>query len=554
MRHDNIGSETAEHPASIHRAAGMTIDLDALIQRIGPERHLHRRVFNSFVTTTPGILEAMHIAMQRGCAGTLGDQAHKLKSAARSLGVNDVADSCEAIETATREGQLASVDGLLSMLTERAERAIEDMQRYCAQSDRSLSCYTAEAPETALSVLVLDDDPVTLEVAKLNLLAMGITQVITLSSGEEALRLVSADVSAIDIILCDLKMPEMDGLKFLRLLSQSNFSNGIVLLSGAHEKLLRMSEHYASARGLNLIGSLTKPVETRDLRRCLSAYCKPPTDALPKVPATDRAPLTVEELRRGLENREIDVHLQPKIDVVNAAVTGFEALARWEHPTLGPISPGVFIPLAEEHGLIGELTEQVIEKSFAFSSQLVTWGRDLTISVNLSVDTLVSLDWPEYAMAQVVKAGINPANIVFEITECRSTTEVVDLLEVLTRLSLYGFGLSIDDYGTGYASMEQLLRGPFSELKVDRMFITGAETSPDTLAMLESSVALARRLGLKTVAEGVETLEQWEMIARLGCDQVQGFFCAKPMPIDRLQDWLENNAYSQAADWEVAAG
>ena len=148
------------------------------------------------------------------------------------------------------------------------------------------------------------------------------------------------------------------------------------------------------------------------------------------------------------------------------------------------------------------------------------------------------LDWPDAMAAMVESAGLQPNSITFEITESRLMEHIVVALDILSRLSLKRFNLSIDDFGTGYSSMEQLQRIPFSELKIDRAFVRGAGEDASARAILESSVLLARNLDMKVVAEGVETDEDWNVVAELGCDQVQGYYVARPMPADQLHKWL----------------
>jgi EAL domain-containing protein (putative c-di-GMP-specific phosphodiesterase class I) len=165
-------------------------------------------------------------------------------------------------------------------------------------------------------------------------------------------------------------------------------------------------------------------------------------------------------------------------------------------------------------------------------------GYDLNIGINISVDALNNLAWPDEIASQIEGYGLHPSSITFEITESRLMENISVALDILSRLSLKRFNLSIDDFGTGYSSLEQLQRIPFSELKIDRAFVHGASEDTSARAILESNELLARKLNMRIVAEGVETQEEWDLVTELGCDQVQGYFIAKPMHIDDLCEWL----------------
>jgi EAL domain-containing protein (putative c-di-GMP-specific phosphodiesterase class I) len=251
--------------------------------------------------------------------------------------------------------------------------------------------------------------------------------------------------------------------------------------------------------------------------------------------------ITPAELEVAIRRDELDTYFQPKVDIASGRVVGIEALARWNHPHKGLIKPDSFIPMAEDHGLIGKLSDVVCIKALEYAARLKTNGLPLNIAINLSVDSLSDLDWPEKISATLQKYGLEPSNISFEITESRLMEHLSVALDILSRLSLKRFNLSIDDFGTGYSSMEQLQRIPFSEFKIDRAFVHGAAREASAQAILESSILLAKKLNMKVVAEGVENKEDWDLVARLGCDQVQGYYVARPMPFAQLLKWLQDS-------------
>ena len=250
-------------------------------------------------------------------------------------------------------------------------------------------------------------------------------------------------------------------------------------------------------------------------------------------------PIDVAGLRTGIEAGEITVHYQPKVHIATGNVCGLEALARWQHPTLGLVPPDQFVPLAEQGNLIHELTMQVMNQALF---QIAIWnmyGLDLSIAINISPLLLNRSELLE-EIADLQKTHEVPTDhIVLEVTETSLVRELGVALGVLTRLRLRGFGLSLDDYGTGFSSMQQLARIPFTELKIDRSFVHGAHERESLQVILRSALQLAAELGLTTVAEGIETIEDWRMLREHGCDIGQGWLIAKPMPAEEFVPWLK---------------
>jgi EAL domain-containing protein (putative c-di-GMP-specific phosphodiesterase class I) len=245
------------------------------------------------------------------------------------------------------------------------------------------------------------------------------------------------------------------------------------------------------------------------------------------------------ELKQAIDTEELDTYFQPKVEISSGKVVGVEALVRWNHPVKGLIKPDSFISMAEENGLIGDLTDVVFKKAIAYAVRLKAIDQDLNIAINLSVDALTNLEWPDHISNLIEQSGLEPSSISFEITESRLMENKSVALDILSRLSLKRFNLSIDDFGTGYSSMEQLQRIPFSEFKIDRAFVNGAAREPSARAILESSVLLAKKLDMKVVAEGVEDQQDWDLVAEVGCDQAQGYYVSRPLPFIQLIKWLE---------------
>ena len=258
------------------------------------------------------------------------------------------------------------------------------------------------------------------------------------------------------------------------------------------------------------------------------------------------------QLRHAIDNDELVLHYQPKADLGTGGVRSVEALVRWEHPSRGLLQPDDFIPMAEHTALIQPLTAWVLEQA---CSQTVSWhaaGMPLSVAVNISPRSLLTEGMPEMVLETLARTGLPAAFLELEITETAMVADARGAQAVLQKLRTMGVRVSLDDFGTGYTSMALLQTLPVTALKIDRAFVTGMLASDDDAAVAESLIALAQRLGLKVVAEGVETEVVWERLRELGCDQAQGFHLARPMPAALLPDWIADRA-GDSADGTGAA-
>lgn len=383
--------------------------------------------------------------------------------------------------------------------------------------------------------LILDDDTFFTELLGEMLHSLKLIDILTESDGHRALLAVKAEVP--DILFCDINMPGMDGVEFLRRLTAQGYAGSVVLISGENVDVLKAIEHLAQAHGLNVLGVLEKPFEIEALMATIARHGQ----SLPKSsdhPTKER--LTAEEIRDGFERNRLVVFFQPKVTVYGYRVPDVECLARWQHPERGLLTPDCFIDTAEKSGLIGELTQIVLCKAATHLSQWRQKGANVRVAINVSMDTLRQLELPDIFEAIVRKQGLEPAHFLLEITESRLMTNLAATLDILTRFRIKGFGLSIDDFGTGYSTMESLMHLPFTELKLDRAFVNTAIENTAARAILETSVKLGRTLQLNLVAEGVETRQDWGIIAALGCHEMQGYLITKPMPAEKVLDWIRH--------------
>ncbi|WP_295990681.1 EAL domain-containing response regulator [Rugamonas sp.] len=397
------------------------------------------------------------------------------------------------------------------------------------------------AAPTQLRILVLDDEPFMVKLLVHMLERQGCVNVVAASDGAAALAMVRGAAPP-DLILCDLNMPEMDGIEFIRMLGHA-YAGSLILVSGEDRRLLLTAEKLAGAHHIRLLGHLTKPVLPDQLETLLGRWRPAPPRRAPAA----SAPYTAEELGLAIERGQLLNHYQPQVRVASGRVMGVEALVRWDHPRDGLVGPQYFITLAEEHGLIDALTRTVLTAALAQVRRWSDAGLDLRVSVNVSMLNLDSLDFFDFITGESQKFGVAPENIVLEVTETRLMQDPRAPLEVIARLRLRRFRLAIDDFGTGHASFAQLRDIPFDELKIDRGFVHAAWTDATTHAIHDASVGIARKLGLEVLAEGVEDEDDWRYIQRSGCDLAQGYFIARPMAAAAVLAWVgEHHAARRA--------
>jgi EAL domain-containing protein (putative c-di-GMP-specific phosphodiesterase class I) len=245
------------------------------------------------------------------------------------------------------------------------------------------------------------------------------------------------------------------------------------------------------------------------------------------------------DFRRGLESGQFVLHYQPVVDIEESRARGAETLVRWQHPDHGLIPPNEFIPIAEQSGLIGPLTQYVLERAVTECAGWRAAGRDLSVSVNLSVRDLLDYRLPR-RVARVLNSHHLPAEALhLEITESMIMSDPDRALATVTRLRDLGVRISVDDFGTGYSSLANLKQLPVNELKIDRSFISSMLEDESDLIIVRSTINLGHDLRLEVVAEGVEDGRTLHRLARMGCDLAQGYHLSRPLPSDAFVEWLE---------------
>lgn len=344
------------------------------------------------------------------------------------------------------------------------------------------------------------------------------------------------------ILILDLQMPEIDGIEVMRHLAKVNNPPELILISGQDKSVLHAAENLAQAHQLVVLQTLVKPVQLDCLKQLLDQHAPSLKPVQRGRAASTESEVTPAELRRALDNDELVLYYQPQVDFspAGAPPAAAESLVRWLHPEKGLIYPDSFIPMAEKLGWMPDLTNAVINKTVAQQAEWQAAGLRIKVSVNISASDITSLVLPEKITVLLEASKLDPTLLTLEVTESELMGELVTSLDVLTRLRLKEIGLSIDDFGTGYSSMSQLYRVPFTELKIDRSFISKMAVDAEARVIVRACLLLAEQFHMRVVAEGVEDRETWDLLAELGCDSAQGYFIAKPMPAAELPQWFED--------------
>ena len=391
---------------------------------------------------------------------------------------------------------------------------------------------------TSLSALIVDDDPFMLEVTREMLVGAGLHDVRTADNGVSALAALAEGTT--ELIVCDLDMGTMDGLELLRHLAEAHYRGAIILQSGAGDDILATASDLARLHGHRLLAAASKPLSQDVLREAIAAirsgYTQPARLEPVRLPAGRLTPV---ELKQGLTANRIELWAQPKVTVRDRRVVGAEALMRWRHADGSLISPDSVLPVAQDLGLEDDVTLTVLRLA---SRALALWrsrGHDLRISVNLSPGNLTSLSLPDALEATAHEERIDPQLLTLELPQVDTSSDLSMGLEVIGRLRLKGFGISIDDYGTGFSTLQGLKSLPVTELKVDQAFVAGAAGNQILEEILGSSTSLGQSLGLSVVAQGVEDATVLTMLEGLGCDEVQGYLVARPMPVEDFLAWKD---------------
>ncbi|SFM96941.1 EAL domain, c-di-GMP-specific phosphodiesterase class I (or its enzymatically inactive variant) [Formivibrio citricus] len=391
------------------------------------------------------------------------------------------------------------------------------------------------------SALVLDDSALQREFAVALLHEMGFENVRQATDGLDAICILEAlPPGGVDFILSDLDMPGMDGVEFLQKVAKNQWAQHVVVMSARDSRILDAVENMAAEdEGLSLLCALPKPLSRDRLERALrqAEWGNAGASAEREVDQD-----TLDEIRQAIDAGNFVPYYQPKVDIATGLVRGVEALARWEHPERGLIFPDRFIPALtlEQSVLMRQFTLQMMKVVMADLSAWLSRGVSLSVALNMPAEALLDMTLADKLFQMTQAAGVPARMVILEVTETMVMRNLSVSIGSLARMRLKGFGLSMDDYGVGYSSMQQLSRCPFTELKIDRSFVDGAVNHPSRRVILESAIQMGQRLGLATVAEGVETEADWNLLKELGCEMGQGYFTGRPMPASEVMGWIKS--------------
>lgn len=339
-----------------------------------------------------------------------------------------------------------------------------------------------------------------------------------------------------DIIVLDLRMQQIDGVEMLRYLAEQRSKSGVFVMSGVDCRVINTAERLGQSLSLNMLGAILKPFDNELLRKHLVRAATMPTAQ--KIEAGQQV-ITAQDLADAIENDQLYLNYQPKVDLHSGVVHGVESLARWEHPVQRAISPVVFIPVAESNGLIEQLTYHFLHRMLIDTASWPEYAKRLNIAVNLSAKLLESVDLPDRIASMLNEFSFPPEQLTLEITESLAISLSSLNMDILTRLRLKGIQLAIDDLGTGYSSLEQLYNLPYGELKIDKSFVSAAQHHHEARTMVQSITQLGHGLGLSVVAEGIEDLKTVHWLRKIGCDIGQGYYFSRPLKSGQLPEWLE---------------
>ena len=382
-------------------------------------------------------------------------------------------------------------------------------------------------------MLVVDDSPSILEYVSVTLRQeFKINKVTTLTSSIAALQRLESKAD-INLIFLDLNMPEMDGIQFLTRLANLKYRGFLVIMSGIAPRIVSSVESLAKKHKLNFVGTILKPLSEKEFQRLFDKITTSP--AKPPIPHR----LKIYEIIRAIKSDHIHVLYQPQVNLHTREVVGVETLVRIEHPRLGMVSPEAFIDKIDQSELIEHVTFLVLEQTI---KDWLVWSekvQNLKVSVNVTPYLLQLPLFVNNLFNLIEKYPFPVECLCLEITESSLAENTRQELESLSRLNMKGVELALDDFGQDHASIERLQSLPINVLKLDKSIFLDRTGTHGQIAIIESSMAFARRLNMQVVAEGVETAEHWHLADKLGCDVAQGYYLSKPIEAREILPWIE---------------
>lgn len=378
----------------------------------------------------------------------------------------------------------------------------------------------------ALNITVIDDDIEIRTLVSILLEKKGHSGQAFSSLSEASLHLASAKV---DLLILDLNLGRRDGLEVLHYLNRIKLTAPVLIISSCDARTAHSVIKVGQASGLRMLGFLPKPLRLPELTALFNQL-----DGVSN-------PVSDDSLNSAIENEHFFLMYQPKVDLASSRPVSVEALLRWKDPELGVIPPDKFIHFAETHGQIAPITWWVMEAAIAQMARWQASGIRVGMAINMSAVLFSRTDICDITAQLLDKHGVDPTLLTLELTETSEVSNLMLGLETMTRLRIMGVELSLDDFGTGHASFSQLYQIPFSEIKIDKLFIGEIDRDPAANAIVRNIVSLGQSLGMRVVAEGIENQQQQQALLDIGCEQGQGYYIGKPMTAKDFECWFVNH-------------
>lgn len=375
--------------------------------------------------------------------------------------------------------------------------------------------------------LVVDDHPAQRFIIRRFLEDAGYA-VVDVSSARLALEEVSNHLDeSFSLIVCDLKMPEVDGISFVKLLGGCQFKQNSILFISSHEpKIISAAEVVAKHYNMNVLSSLRKPIKRESLLHAISNEKK----NAPTIKPPSKREVDLIEIDRCLKAGHFLPYYQPKFDVVSLKCIGAEMLARCFHPDHGVLAPDEFSALFKNKDAEAILMRQLLTQSFSSLAKWNNAGFRISLAINFNWHLFKNDSFLTFLKHEVVKRNIDPNDLVIEIVESEAMTDLPVALGNMASLRLHGFGIALDDFGSGYANFEKLAHLPLTQIKLDRSLLSSAKKRIDGMTVLAATVDLAKKLVGEVVLEGIEDKQDLNIARQLGIRQGQGYFFSKPIP------------------------
>jgi len=382
-----------------------------------------------------------------------------------------------------------------------------------------------------LNVLLIDDSIAILDyVSEVLEQNFNILNVHASSSASEAMQILRQS-KQINLLFLDLNMPNMDGIQLLEQLNRIGYKGYVVIMSGISTQIISSVETLAKKYDLNYIGTLLKPIHELDFNHILDKV------GFSRNQQQQAESLKTYEIIRAIKNDDIEVLYQPQIELHNKKLMGVEALCRMKHPRLGMVSPDRFIDKAEESELIVHITLAVLKKSMSDWKRWSLHGLDIKLSVNVSPIAIQQEEFADTIFMLLAQFSMSPSKLCLEITEGVLASDQVQELVNLNRLSMRGVELALDDFGQSHSTIERLQKLPLSYLKLDKSYFIDNKDHLNQLALINTSLSIAKKLNMRTIAEGVEDNAIMSLVTEIGCDFAQGYYIARPLKASKLIAW-----------------